>query len=438
MTTVGFYKELVFLLWCMLFCFQQFMINLTINDETQKSILEHLQKTEDLLSKVASKLSNKNKKASIYAMPDLGIAQNGTRMMGGFYTGACYTWDTDVPFIPVDATVNVCGTAVYKLNQKISNREFIERLDGVMNNRKTYLDFIDTCLPKEVSSQIDVNDDSKFYWNYNKGNHFVILAESDGKNGLGAGQYMIVHASAIEFKKDNLHSGLYPVKGNWFYDDIQTEYDDEHKRYVRYVAGDKAKRFYAIANYLKDFNKIRNRYFCKCVLGDLMEKEIVNISHYGMPSINSVCIGSQWEQQDYTLLTAPGNDVFLVHPEIKPNNKNSVKLDNQNITLTPHGCGVRMNNSQDKIEYFDGGIKIGDNSYHIGESVNIGVDVSVRTKGMTNYELNQHICKILSVCPGTVYGRLTQEFARTKYGDFNYQEERNVERNLHEACGNSL
>ncbi|MBO4675607.1 MAG: hypothetical protein J5601_05965, partial [Elusimicrobiaceae bacterium] len=90
------------------------MVNLTINDKTQESILEHLQKTEDLLSKVASKLSNKNKKANIYAMPDLGIAQNGTRMMGGFYTGACYTWDTDVPFIPVDATVNVCGTAVYK------------------------------------------------------------------------------------------------------------------------------------------------------------------------------------------------------------------------------------------------------------------------------------------------------------------------------------
>ena len=97
-----------------------------------------------------------------------------------------------------------------------------------------------------------------------------------------------------------------------------------------------------------------------------------------------------------------------------------------------------MNNPQDKIEYFDGGIKIGGNSYHIGESVNIGVDVSVRTKGMTNYELNQHIGKILSVCPGTVYGRLTQEFARTKYGDFDYQEERNAERNLHEACGNSL
>ena len=54
----------------------------------------------------------------IYAMPDLGIAQNGTRMLGGFYTGSCYSWDSDVPFIPVDATVNVCGTAVYRLKHK--------------------------------------------------------------------------------------------------------------------------------------------------------------------------------------------------------------------------------------------------------------------------------------------------------------------------------
>ena len=118
------------------------MVNLTLNDETQQSVLEQLSKTEELLSKVASKLSGKAKKAEIFAMPDLGIAQNGTRMMGGFYTGACYTWDSDVPFIPVDATVNVCGTAVYKLNQKISNREFVERLDRVMNQRDSYVNFV--------------------------------------------------------------------------------------------------------------------------------------------------------------------------------------------------------------------------------------------------------------------------------------------------------
>ena len=41
---------------------------------------------------------------------------------------------------------------------------------------------------------------------------------------------MIVHASAIELKKDNLKYGLYPIPGNWYYDDIQTEYDIESNR----------------------------------------------------------------------------------------------------------------------------------------------------------------------------------------------------------------
>ena len=407
------------------------MVNLTINDLTQRSILQHLEETEKLLSKVASKLSNKPKESNIYAMPDLGIAQNGIRMMGGFFTGACYNWDSDVPFIPIDATVNVCGTAVYKLNKTITNEEFIERLNCVMNNRNTYLDFVNTYLPKKILDSIDIGDVSKFFWNYNKGNHFVIFAESNGEYGLEKGQYMIVHASAIEFKKDNLKYGLYPIKGNWFYDDIKTEYDDEHKRYIRYISGDNAKKFYAIATYLRDFNKLRNRYFCQRVLEDLMEKEIINISHYGMPTINSVCIGSQWEQLDYTLLTAPGNDVFLVHPEIDSNNSNSIVLDSKRITLTPHGCGVRMNNPEDEIEYFEGGIKIGNNIYRTGENVNIGVDVSVRTKGMTADELGRHIQKILSICPGTVYGRLSQRFARTKYGDFNYKEELEKTSNIH-------
>ena len=118
------------------------------------------------------------------------------------YTGACYTWNSDVPFIPVDATVNVCGTAVYKLNKNVTNEEFIERLNNVMNNRNTYWDFVNKYLPKDVLNSIDVNDASKFFWNYNKGNHFVIFAESDGKYGLEEGQYMIVHASAIELKKE--------------------------------------------------------------------------------------------------------------------------------------------------------------------------------------------------------------------------------------------
>jgi len=401
--------------------------NFSLNDNTQEEILEHLKITSRLLSKVGTKLSGKQKESQIYAMPDLGIAQNGTRMLGGFYTGACYTWDSDIPFVPVDATVNVCGTAVYRLNRRISPQEFKQRLDDVMKTRETYLQYAKTCLPSQILNSIDVNDKSKFFWNYNVGNHFAILAEQNEENSeLPAGQYMIVHASAIELKKDNLEYGLYPVPGNWYYDDIQTEYDAENNRYLRYISGEKAVKFYQLAELLQTINKDRNRYFCKKVLGDLSDKEIINMSHYGMPANNAVCIGCQWEQEDFTLLTAPGNDIFLIHPDISSNN--TIQLSDKSITLTPHGCGVRLNNPTDSISYCKDGITIGGKHFKNGQSIDIGKDVSVRTLNMSSQQLQEHIETILRKCPGEIYGQMHQLFARTKHGDFYYSKrEKDIE-----------
>lgn len=393
--------------------------NFSLNDTTQEEILKHLETTSKLLSKVGTELSETQKESMIYAMPDLGIAQNGTRMLGGFYTGACYSWNSDVPFVPVDTTVNVCGTTVYKLNQNITVQEFRKRLDNVMINRETYLKYASTHLPSQILDSIDLEKADKFYWNYNVGNHFAILAEQNEDNSeLPKGQYMIVHASAIELKKDNLKYGLYPVDGNWYYDDIQTVYDDRENRYLRYIYGKKATQFAELANMLQKINKDRNRYFCKTVLGELAGEEVINLSHYGMPVNNAVCIGCQWEQEDFTLLTAPGNDIFLVHPNlIAPN---TVELSNKKITLTPHGCGVMLKNSSDTIEYLDDGILIGNKHFKKGESINIGNDVTVRTKGMNSISVKQHIETILEKCPGTIYGQMHQLFARTKYGDFDY------------------
>ena len=393
--------------------------NFSLNDNTQKEILKHLEITSKLLSKVGTELSGTQKESMIYAMPDLGIAQNGTRMLGGFYTGACYFWDSDVPFIPVDATVNVCGTAVYRLKQKITPQEFQRRLNGVMKNRETYLKYANTCLPSQILASIDLERADKFYWNYNVGNHFAILAEQSGENSeFPEGQYMIVHASAIELKKDNLKYGLYPVDGNWYYGDIQTIHDDKENRYLRYIYGKKAVQFSELANILQRINKDRNRYFCKTVLGELAGEEVINLSHYGMPTKNVICIGCQWEQDNFTLLTAPGNDIYLVHPELS--SKNTIKLNDKQITLTPHGCGVMLKNNSDTIEYLDDGILIGNKYFKKGESINIGNDVLVRTNGMRSEQVKQHIEKILDRCAGTIYGQMHQLFARTKYGDFYY------------------
>lgn len=395
------------------------LINLSLNDNTQKNILKHLQTTSRLLSKVGTKLSGIQKESTIYAMPDLGIAQNETRMLGGFFTGACYSWDSDIPFVPVDATVNVCGTAIYKLKQKITVEEFKKRLDNVMKVRETYLKYVSTYLPKQILDSIDLEREDRFKWNYNVGNHFVILAEQNEENSkFPVGQYMIVHASAIELKKDNLKYGLYPVKGNWYYDAIQTVYDNQENRYLRYIYGKKAIQFWELANMLQVINKDRNRYFCKTVLRELAGEEVINLSHYGMPTNNCVCIGCQWEQENYTLLTAPGNDIYVVHPSLTA--PNTININNRKITLTPHGCGVMLKNDSDKIEYLDDGILIGNKNFKKGESINIGNDVLIRTNNMDLVHVKKHIEKVLNKCPGTVYGQMHQLFARTKYGDFDY------------------
>lgn len=402
--------------------------NFSLNDNTQKEILKHLGTTSKLLSKVGTKLSGTQKESMIYTMPDLGIAQNSTRMLGGFYTGACYSWDSDIPFIPVDATVNVCGTAVYKLNQSITTQEFKKRLDRVMSNRKTYLKYATTHLPSQIIASIDLERADKFYWNYNVGNHFVILAEQNEENSeLPKGQYIIVHASAIELKNDNLKYGLYPVEGNWYYDDIQTIYDDNEYRYLRYIYGKKAVQFAGLANILQRINKDRNRYFCKEVLGELTGEEIINLSHYGMPTNNVICIGCQWEQDNFTLLSAPGNDIYLVHPNLS--SENTIKLKDKEITLTPHGCGVKLKNSSDTIEYLADGIRIGNRQLKKGESINIGNDVAIRTSNMDSKQVKEHIESVLNRCSGRIFGQMHQLFARTKYGDLDYTK-RVIEREL--------
>lgn len=360
--------------------------NLTFNDSTQKAILPHLQKTEILLNKATSKLSKTEKECNIFAMPDLGLPHNSTRMLGGFYTGACYMWDCDIPFIPIDTTVNVCGTAVYKLSQNISVEEFKFRLDNVLTNI------------------------SKYDWNYDKGNHFVALAKSDGKHELEKGLYMVVHASANEYKNQK-PLGLYPEKGNWYYDKIKTEYLEDSFRYLRYIDGKTAEKFYVIANFLELFNIERNRFFCEKVLGSLLEKEILNTSHYGMPNANTVCIGVQWQNEKYTLLTAPSKTIYIVDPSKKPK-ENKIN----DIVLSPHGIGLEITSKNKDIKYIENAFKIDNKIFRKGESIEIGVDSINRGINSSKTELEKYVKKVLDICPGNITGELTQICAFSKKG----------------------
>ena len=330
--------------------------NLTLNDRTQKKVLRELEITEKLISKVATKLSSTQKTCDIYAMSDLGMAHNVTRMRGGFFTGAAYVWEQpDTPFIPVDTTINVCGTALYKIKSDMSITEFKKRCEKALA------------------------DKSRYDWNFTNGNHFISLCYSENNMGMQEGYYMLVHASACEYKEQ-----LYPVIGNWYYNSIVTERLREY-RYLRFIKGGKAERFYQMAKMLESFNRERNYTFCKQVLSEKMENEILNVAHYGMPTIQEVLIGVQKTEGLATLLTSPGKNVYIVK-----------KIENAKNNYMPHGFGLELPEESD-FTYHRNGIQIGEKKFYSG-SITIGEDAINRHNfSETDESLRKHIRKIVQI-----------------------------------------
>lgn len=372
------------------------MVNLTFNDETQMKILEFLETTEKLISDVTSQLSNSNKKAKIYAMSDLGLSYDAVRMMGGFFTGTCTIWDCDVPFVPIDVTMNVCGVCAYRLKQGITPNEFKSLVEDTFENDKTY------------------------NWNYTKGNHFCTLCYCDGKHNLKEGYYIVVHASASEYKEGNMEEGLYPEKGNWYYDHIKTYIDPESGRYLRYLDGEYAKKFWELSHFLEKFNTERNEYFIENTFKDLIDEKILNIQHYGMPTQHSMCIGCHWKEGMYALLTAPGEDIYFINP--KESNLNRFTHDNSKFTLSPHGLGLKVPNKSDNIIISKDNIVIGNTSFKDGDGLNIDVDARIRGTVEGDKKISETVQDILNIYPGEIQGTLQQVASFTKRGFKIYKE----------------
>lgn len=366
------------------------MLNLTFNDETQMKIVEFLQTTEKLLSDITSKLSHSPKKAKIYAMSDLGLSYDAVRMMGGFFTGTCTIWDCDIPFVPIDVTMNVCGVCAYRLKHKITPQKFRTLVETVFQNDATYS------------------------WNYHKGNHFCTLCYCDGKENLKEGYYVVVHASASEYKEGNSQEGLYPEKGNWYYNHIKKYVDNETGRYLRYLDGEYAKKFWDISHFLEKFNENRNEYFIKAAFKNLVDEKIINIQHYGMPTQHSICIGCHWNEGMYPLLTAPGEDIYFINPISNENNQ--FFHDGKKFVLSPHGLGLKIPNKNDSIIISKDNIIIGEKSFRDGQGLNIDVDAKIRGTTKDDKPIEETVKDILKIYPGEIQGKMKQIASVTKRG----------------------
>lgn len=337
------------------------IINTSLNNKTQLEILKHLKDTERLLEMASGS------QVEITVMSDACPAHNVSRMLDGHFTGTVTKIiNPKESFIPVGTTVNVCGTVIYKLRHEISISEFKSRIYSTLES-----------------------PNKPYRWdNFNRGNHFVSLSYSDESNMLEKGQYMIVHASANEYRNQLYHS-----EGVWYEDKVKkVTLPDNPKRSLHYITGETADKFYSIAKNLLTFNQKRNSEFCKAVLKDLAEEEILNIQHYGMPDANTICIGAQWETDKIVpLLSGPGKNIYLVKPS-------------KGTKYFPHGLGLEI--YEGDIHYTeDGGICIGTKTLYPKDSLSIGVDAFIRSD---KTPLDTCIKNILEKNPATIVAELKQ------------------------------
>lgn len=278
-------------------------------DDTQRVLQGYLLGTERLINELMSQKFGGS--ARIIASIDLGFPHDVIRIAGGFATGAYVTWSSNRPFIPVDTCVNVCSVSCFEVTQDIH--------DLFTND---YLNSIATRL-----------SDSIYKSNFHRGNHFITFVRSQITDKL----YLILHSSTNEFK-DNFN-GLYPVYGNWYFDRIKIY--SNGKAYVKYLQDNDAEMFYKLAAELYKFNEIRHEFIVDVILQGL--KNVVNIQHfhhYGMPSSNSVIMGSHILKKGMIapVLTVPGDDIYMV----KFNHvKDDALFISEEEFLTPHGLGKK-------------------------------------------------------------------------------------------------
>jgi hypothetical protein len=363
------------------------MRDLTLGDDLQAQLVSYLAETESLLSKVASELSGRHRDAQITALPDLGLPHNVGRILGGFLTGALYEWETDVPFVPVDATVNVCGVSVFRLK----------------NGFEDAVEF-----QNAIGRAEQLIADSSFVWNYAEGNHFISWSQArEGEGGpFVDGDYLVLHASPAEFKSQ--FNGLYPTPGNWYWSDVRTIADRSTRgeRSLRVLTGDKAERFVRWAHLLEALYHERQEFVASLVAPGSSVEPVLSVLHYGMPTATSVAIGCQWLPPDaskYLLLTRPGAPFFLVDSE--PGGENTVSLGGRDYMLAPHGLGVRTVGERR--------VSIAADHVAVGCRDRFGERDTLRGAGVVEVRplAEDTIERVLERCPGSVVGRLEQQDA---------------------------
>lgn len=294
-----------------------------LNDNTQRVLLPYLRETKNLFDKALKKHDpSPTSYCQIFPSLDLGMPNNVQRLAGGFATGMLVTWQCGLDIVPIDATVNVCTSSVFKLNHF--------DLD-LLNHEKTLMQFLKSCFD-EASSE------KGYSFSFTSGNHFLIIAQDSETQEY----YLVLHSSANELK--NSYMGLYPVEGNWYAKDVKDIFG-ENGRYFHYLKDEEARHFIRMAQNFKTYNEQIHKWLAKRInnKAPFNESDMLIKHHYYMPTENSIALGTFAEPvgTHVPIFSAPGRNIYIF--EIgKDNWQVNLGGNKGNVCLVPHGWGQKI------------------------------------------------------------------------------------------------
>lgn len=365
------------------------------HDSAQDFLVDHLSRTEDLFTQAIHELAGGGS-CQITPAADLCLPHDVIRLAGGFATGCLVQWESRVPIIPVDTTVNIDTSSIFWLDSipTLDESHFVEL-------RRT------------------IEERSSFEWNFHKGNHFISIAQraSDGAPAL------VVHSNEKEFKYQ--FNGLMPVDGNWFMHDVRTF--RRGGRYIRLLVGEKALLFAEIAKNMESFNVMRHRLIALALLDGLAKiVDDVHKHHYFMPTPRSVAIGCFICEPGETVpvFSRPGGELYLF--EAGSGGRNTISLDGRpESLLVPHGFGKTMNEPVECV-FDEHLLAINGQAYEVKPLVSLGTHphLIVREFDSDSRQPGSLFSRMKTHTPGVVVDRLVQLASYSRLGFCEHHEVR--------------
>jgi hypothetical protein len=257
----------------------------------------------------------------LYPSLDLGFPNNVRRLAGGFATGMLVTWNCGVDMVPIDATVNVCTSSVYRLD-RIDERW--------LEDHQLFYDVVD-------KYAAEASERKGYSFSFLSGNHFLTIS----KDRDGDWYYLIMHSSANELKHS--YMGLYPVENNWYSQSIK-HIKGKDGRYFRYLKDEDARYFIRMAKNFQKYNEQIHQWVAERINGGEFQNDEKWIAHhYYMPTDQSIAIGTFAEPvgTQVPMFSASGKSIYIF--EIGPDNF-QIDLGGQKgkVCLIPHGWGQKI------------------------------------------------------------------------------------------------